>query len=163
MPLGNHPHTHDEKGSGPSGGHTHVHLASHHDGDPDPVPVLEAGEHRSYVTEAEVRDVLAIATGQDERVLETAIAATLLVDQKVGGTLPEGWDNVLEHPVTLSIIPAVAQIRQATLLYAARVWASAGVPFGVLGGFGENSDRTPMSVPEADVLLLGLRETWGVA
>lgn len=117
--------------------------------------------HLVYITEAQVRDVVSVPTGQDERVQEVAIAATDWVHHRLGDTQ---WAPVaVEHPVVLTFDPAPAGALQAARVIAARMWAMEAAPFGVLGGLGDLATRPGFTTPEAENALLGLRMGFPVA
>lgn len=69
----------------------------------------------------------------------------------------------VELPVTVKTVPVDVGVRAATLVAAARFLRSADVPFGVAGGLGDLAIRIYADIPEAELHLFGLRESWGVA
>jgi len=66
-------------------------------------------------------------------------------------------------PVSVKVVPVDIAVRQATLVAAARFLRSGDIPFGVAGGLGDLAIRVYASIPEAEMHLLGLHESWGVA
>ena len=116
--------------------------------------------HQVLITEEQVRDVVSVPTGQQERVQEVAIAATTWVNHRIGAEVTE---VAVEHPVTLEAVAAPAGQVQAARIIAARMWAQEAAPFGVLGGLGDLATRPGFSTPEAEVALLGQRQGFPVA
>jgi hypothetical protein len=66
-------------------------------------------------------------------------------------------------PLTINVVAVDVRARDAALVAAIRHMRSADVPFSVAGGFGDLATRIVADIPEAAMLLRGMRQAWGVA
>ncbi len=123
-------------------------------------------DHNVYLDNAGVRDVVNVPTGQDDRINEVAIAATIAVRFHLGleDDPDTPWADVpVEHPAVLTVVPAPAAYTQACRIASARLWAAEAAPFGVLGGLGDLATRPGFLTPELEVVLQGYRQGFPVA
>ena len=89
----------------------------------------------------------------------TLIAASRWVDYR---TVEDVTDDDVTAPYTLTVVATTAGRKAATLAAATRFYKAPDVPFGVFGS-GEYAVTVKTSIPEAEVLLLGQRDTFGFA
>lgn len=119
--------------------------------------------HIVYADRASLAKIVGQPTGQDDRLDLALVMASRWVDRVIGGPEVDPPLNVpVEPPLTLTVEPVDAGMRQATLVAAARFLRSPDVPFGVAGGMGDLAVRIYADIPEAELHLLGLRQSWGV-
>jgi hypothetical protein len=112
-----------------------------------------------YASAAELKSVLGIpADRSDDRVDLALVAASRWVDFRIGVA---STNDPITLPLTLGVVPSTAAIHDATVAAAVRFYKSADVPFGVAGQDMAVYVRTGM--PDVELLLLGHRQTFGVA
>jgi hypothetical protein len=92
-----------------------------------------------------------------ERADRALAAASDYVDAVCFGVAP-----VAPAPDSFSD-PVPARVVQATLVAAARFARDPEAPYGTIGGIGEVPVYAKGQVPDADKLLLGLRQSFGLA
>ena len=129
--------------------------------------------HTVYATTSALAAILGQPTGQDERLATALVMASRYADKVVGyniGSRVAGDDPELpidstpvSYPLTVTPVEVPIGAQQATLIYAGRFMRSPDIPFGAAGGLGDFAVRVFADVPEAEMHLLGLRESWGVA
>lgn len=68
----------------------------------------------------------------------------------------------IDPPVSLVLVPVDVGVRQASLVAATRFLRSPDVPFGVAGGLGDLAIRIYADIPEAELHLTGLHQSWGI-
>lgn len=127
---------------------------------------------RSYASLAQLRQALglpAASTGQDPRLALALVAGTWYVDQLLGVELVDP-DDVWTEPdpedvaASLDVVAdADAALVAACIVVAVRFYKSADVPFGHSGGIGEAVAYVSRGVPEADLILVGKRQAFGIA
>ena len=66
-------------------------------------------------------------------------------------------------PATHFAEPYPARITEATLVAAARFARLPEAPYGTVGGIGEVPIYAKGQIPDVDKLLLGYRQSWGIA
>jgi hypothetical protein len=121
---------------------------------------------RTYASLAALKDALGIptaTTAQDERLALALVGATAWVDHRLGtepDTPDETWTG---DPDDLAVVtdPDAAYVA-ATIAAAVRFYKSPEVPFGSAGGLGDMAVYVSRSIPEAEMILLGKRQSWGV-
>lgn len=127
---------------------------------------------RTYATLDALKTRLGLpssTTAVDERAALALVTATAWVDHYLGTEVtpddvwsvpddPDDWDDELEVDDT-----ATAAMVGATLVVAVRFYKSADVPFGIASGLGDLAMYVSRSIPEAETMLLGHRELWGIA
>lgn len=116
----------------------------------------------AYVLPAELRAVVGTPNGQDARVAACCVLGSLWLDFYLGGdpTVP-AWDD---SPTVVRAEGTTYPQQHGALLLAERLFRSPDVPFGVAGGLGDLAVRVySLTVPEAELAALGLRQSWGVA
>lgn len=115
-----------------------------------------------YASRSEFASVLGVsaATGLDDRLDLALIVASRWVDYRIGNTVTE---EDVTAPYTLNVVACNVAVKSATLAAASRFYKSADVPFGVAGGFGDLAVHIKVRIPEAEVLLLGQKQSWGIA
>lgn len=127
--------------------------------------------HPVYASTQELAAVVGQPVGQDERLSLALVMASRWVDRVVGYNAGEvGADpavpvdaTLIALPVTVLVKAVDVGVRNATLVAAARFLRSPDAPFSVLGGMGDLAIRVGMDIPEAELHLLGLHDSWGIA
>lgn len=121
---------------------------------------------RSYAELEALKLALAIpeaTTGQDARLSLALVLATSWVDHFLGLEPVEDGD-LWDPDGELEVEDGVPAARvSATVAAGVRFYKSPDVPFGVAGGIGDLAVYVSRSIPEAEVILLGHREAWGIA
>ena len=72
---------------------------------------------------------------------------------------PEDWTGEW----SISQENCTARERQATIAVAVRILKSPDVPWGAAGGLGDVAVYVKNRMPEVELMLLGFRQSWGVA
>lgn len=117
----------------------------------------------AYVLPAELRAVIGVPNGQDARVAACCVLGSVWLDHYLGAVEPV----IPEYDDAAAIVRAAGTtypLQHGALLLAERLYRSPDVPFGVAGGLGDLAVRVySLSVPEAELAALGLRQSWGIA
>jgi hypothetical protein len=121
--------------------------------EPEPVPVSV------YASEAELNAILGREpSAHDERTVGALVAASRWVDYRIG---VDFTDDPITSPVAITVVPSTAAIHAATLVAAVRFYKGPDVPFGVAGQDLTAYVRT--GIPDAELALLGQRQSFGIA
>ena len=122
-----------------------------------------ASSHTGYCTVGQVQEVIGSADGQDERVQRAVILASRWVDHKLG-TMTQAEEVDYSDPITLVHAARPVGVVSATIQAAVRFYRSPDLVLGVAGGLGDLAVRiTSVTIPDAELMLLGHRTTWGIA
>jgi hypothetical protein len=123
--------------------------------DPEPVPVPV----NVYASEAELNAILGREpSAHDERTVASLVAASRWVDYRIGVTIT---DDPITIPYTIAVVAASPAVHAATLVAAVRFYKGPDVPFGVAGQDLTAYVRT--GIPDAELALLGQRQSFGIA
>lgn len=114
-----------------------------------------------YASRTELAEALGVSgvSGLNDRLDMALLIASRWVDYRIGNTVTQ--DDV-QPPVTLTVVNCQPAVHQATLAAATRFYKSTDVPFGVAGGLGDAAVYIKTYIPEAEMLLLGQRTSWGI-
>lgn len=115
-----------------------------------------------YASRTELAATLGMTgvTGLDDRLDLALLIASRWVDYRTGTTVDQA---AVTAPYTLTVVASQPAVKQATISAATRFYKSPDVPFGVAGGLGDLAVYIKSSIPEAELLLLGHRVSWGIA
>jgi hypothetical protein len=123
---------------------------------PVPAPVATT---RVYASEAELNAILGRPVGSsDDRTVLALIAASRWVDYRIGLAFD---DAPVTLPAVLEVVPSTPGIHGATLVVAVRAYKGPDVPFGVAGE--DLTAYVRSSIPDAELLLYGQRQRFGIA
>lgn len=117
-----------------------------------------------YASRTELATALGVtgASGLDSKLDLALVVASRWVDEYTGTTYTQ--ENIdQDGTLTLTLTDCPPSFKQATIVAAARFYKSPDVPFGIAGGLGDLAVRIKQSIPEAEVLLMGRRVSWGIA
>ena len=130
-----------------------------------PTPQLKV-----YADAFTFQQTLGLQSPDDLRINTALVLASRWVDAYLG------WSNVMspadEYDWTdpdlwdsdpLVVVECPTAVRQATIAAAVRFYKSPEVPWGVAGGLGDMAVYVKTSMPEVGLMLMGLRNTWGIA
>lgn len=122
---------------------------------------------RTYASLASIKLALGIPsadTAQDARLALALVVGTAWVDTKLGLTIETPDTEWTGDPDDLAVVsePESAYV-SATIVAATRFAKSSDVPFGVAGGLGDMAVHVSRSIPEAELILMGHHEEWGIA
>ena len=118
-----------------------------------------------YATEEDLSTALGGIQPQDDRLKTALVVASAWVRNYVGGDA-EPWDVDPEDWTgewSISQENCTARERQATIAVAVRILKSPDVPWGAAGGLGDVAVYVKNRMPEVELMLLGFRQSWGVA
>jgi hypothetical protein len=137
--------------------------------DPTAPPTWTIGTFDTFASPAELRPALGAVAGEvSERRLGLAlIAATRWVLHQLGYVISisdADRGKLPPDPAPLPVTPiAIYPVwRKACLIAAVRFYQSEAVPFGVAGGW-DMATYVRMSIPDADLVLIGPRMRFGIA
>lgn len=123
--------------------------------------------HPVYASTSDLAAYVGQPIGQDDRLAVALVMASRWVDHRIGYNATDEEAPVdstpIEAPVSLTVVPVRVEVRNATLVASARFLRSGDVPFSVAGGFGDLAIRVAADIPEAELHLLGVRQSFGVA
>lgn len=118
-------------------------------------------------------DALAAAvglpSGNDEKLIVALVLASRWVDEYLGR---DGLSAADEYDFTddawyeasaVTVLECPAAVRLATIAAGVRFLKSPDVPWGVAGGLGDMAVYVKTRMPEVELMLMGLRESWGIA
>ena len=124
--------------------------------------------HHVYVDRETLRRSVGDPGGPeaDEALDYATISGSRWVDHHLGDNAWQPGDPIeevpIEFPLDVVVVAVDSRVRSAALVAAIRHMRSADIPFSVAGGFGDLATRIVADIPEAAMLLRGLRQTWGV-
>ena len=115
-----------------------------------------------YSTAQQLLDVLGQPSGQTDRVNLAVVLASRWVDRVVGQATTEHPD--WQPGDTLVVVPAPVALVNASVLASVRFYRSPDFATGSAGGAdGGSLSLGSVSIPDAELILLGHTQRWGVA
>ncbi len=130
----------------------------------DPAPEFALGPLDVFASPAELAPHTGAVAGaaQERRAALALLTATRYVLYKLGYAFTE--EPIPPDPAPLLVEPVAvrASWHDACLIAAVRYWNSASAPFGVTAGW-DMAAYVRWSIPDADLVLLGERQRFGIA
>jgi hypothetical protein len=137
--------------------------------DPIVPPQWELGTFDTFASPAELRPALGAVAGEvnDRRLALALVTATRWVLHQLG-YVPVALDTeaglMPPDPEPIPVVPVAIypSWRKACLIAAVRFYQGETVPYGVAGGW-DMATYVRMSIPDADLVLIGQHLRYGIA
>ena len=132
--------------------------------EPAPPPEFALGPLDVFASPAELVPHTGSVAGAaaERRVAMALLTATRYVLFKLGYSFADEPIPADPAPLTVTPVAVRASWHDACLIAAVRYWNSPSTPFGVTAGW-DLAAYVRWSIPDADLVLLGERQRWGIA
>jgi len=123
------------------------------------------GTIASYATEAELQAALGGIQPADNRLKMALWVASTWVRQYLGINDPDWLSQDIDwsYEWDVSEQECPAYLKTATIAAAVRILKAPDVPWGAAGGLGDVAVYVKNRLPEVELMLLGRKQSWGVA
>jgi hypothetical protein len=123
------------------------------------------GSIASYATEAELQAALGGIQPADNRLKMALWVASTWVRQYLGINDPDWSSQDIDwsYDWDVSEVECPAYLKTATIAAAVRILKAPDVPWGAAGGLGDVAVYVKNRLPEVELMLMGRKQSWGVA